>query len=372
MRALVLTLAGLLGLAAVMPTADATASAPVIYAHRGGATHAPENTVAAFRRTHALFGDRGVWLELDTQATADGQLVVIHDDSLDRTTDCVGDVITKTLAEIAPCNAAAHFPGGWPSPVAVPTLREVFVEGRDAGWRLMVEIKDIPLEANFDAGGTKVADALVALVAETGFPTDRLLVQSFWPLALDRVERRAPAIGTVLLTTSQLPGAPAGVGFTVVANAAFAKARGYEVSSPDIGSVDFSAATVRIAHTLGRARRPVDDRRRGDDGEGDPLWRGRDHHQRPRPRVRDPLTDRTTRSGEDYGAFWQPHARQNALFNRSPAPTSFWRALTTSDGARSRQNGDAPQAAFWRGLRRLLAAPRSPERRPSSGRGRPA
>ena len=247
-------LLGLLGALFLMaaPAADAAAPSPVIYAHRGGAAHAPENTMAAFRRTHALFGGRGVWLELDTQATGDGQLVVIHDDSLDRTTDCTGDVVTKTLAEIAPCNAAAHFPGGWPAAVSVPTLREVFVEGRDAGWRLMVEIKDIPLEANFDAGGRKVADALVALVAETGFPTDRLLVQSFWPLALDRVERRAPAIGTVLLTTSQLPGAPAGVGFTVLANAAFAKARGYEVSSPDIGSVDFSAAAVRVADALGR------------------------------------------------------------------------------------------------------------------------
>ena len=240
-----------------------TRAAPVVYAHRGGAARAPENTMAAFRRTHALFSARGVWLELDTQATADGQLVVIHDDSLDRTTDCTGTVIQKTLAEIAPCNAAADYPGGWPDVVPVPTLREVLIEGRAAGWRLMVEIKDIPGEANFDVTGLKVASSLVALVQETGFPSDRLLVQSFWPLALDRVEQLAPRVGTVLLTTSRLPGAPAGVGFTATVNAAFAAIRGYEISAPDVASIDFSALAVTVAHTLGRRVVPwtIDDPR---------------------------------------------------------------------------------------------------------------
>ena len=241
----------------------AVQATPVVYAHRGGAAHAPENTMAAFRRAHGLFSARGVWLELDVQATADGQLVVIHDDSLDRTTDCTGTVILKTLAEIAPCNAAAHYPGGWPDVVPIPTLREVLTEGNSAGWRLMVEIKDIPGEANFDATGMKVADLLVALIQQTGFPTDRLLVQSFWPLAIDRVEQVAPRIGTVLLTTSQLPGAPPGVGFTTTENAAFAAVRGYEVAAPDVASIDFSATAVSLAHTLGRRVVPwtIDDAR---------------------------------------------------------------------------------------------------------------
>jgi glycerophosphoryl diester phosphodiesterase len=237
-------------LATVRVPADA--QTPVtVYAHRGGAGLAPENTLGAFRHTQSLFGAAGVWLELDTQLTGDGQLVVIHDDRVDRTTDCTGAVIELTLAQLAPCNAAASFPA-WPTFEPVPTLRDVFVEGRAAGWRLMVEIKDIPGEANFDARGTRVADALLALVAETGFPTERLIVQSFWPLALDRVERQGPGIRTALLTTSTLPGAPEGVGIPATGNIAYATVLRYEIAAPDVRTIDLLPATVDVAHTLGR------------------------------------------------------------------------------------------------------------------------
>jgi glycerophosphoryl diester phosphodiesterase len=128
----------------------------------------------------------------------------------------------------------------------------VLREGRHRRWRLSIEIKNIPGEANFDPAGTAVADALLALVARTHFPTARLVVQSFWPASLEAIERGAPTIATALLTTSQLPGAPAGVGFTVGSNAVFATARGYEIVSPDEGSVDLGAESVAAAQALGR------------------------------------------------------------------------------------------------------------------------
>jgi glycerophosphoryl diester phosphodiesterase len=227
---------------------------PAVWAHRGGADLAPENTLGAFNNAAALFTSRGlpVLLEMDTQLTADGELVIIHDDSLDRTTDCTGKVISKTYAEIADCNAAAHFPI-WPSLEQIPTARQVFDKAVKAGWHIMIEIKDIPGEANFDAAGTAVATKLVALVNELGFPHRDLIVQSFWPPALDAVRSLDKTITTQLLTTSQLPGAPPGVGFTLTENAAFAAIRGYEISAPDFEALDMSAAAVALAHDgLGR------------------------------------------------------------------------------------------------------------------------
>jgi glycerophosphoryl diester phosphodiesterase len=241
----------LLVLAIVAPLEAHAAPAPPVYAHRGGAGIAPENTMGAFRTSHRLYGKRGVWLELDTQLTSDGVLVVMHDDSLDRTTNCTGKVIEHTAAEVTSCDASRSFEG-WTRPEPVPTLEQVLREGRRHRWRLSVEIKNIPGEANFDPAGTAVADALLDLVTRTRFPTGRLVVQSFWPASLETVERGAPTIATALLTTSQLPGAPPGVGFTVGSNALFATARGYEIVSPDEASVDLGAESVGAAQALGR------------------------------------------------------------------------------------------------------------------------
>jgi len=230
--------------------APAIADAPVVvYAHRGGAGLAPENTLGAFRQAQAMFSAKGVWLEMDTQLTADGQLVVMHDDTVDRTTTCSGAVNALTLAQLAPCDASKSFPG-WPTFEPIPRLRDVLVEGGAAGWRLMIEIKDIPGESNFDAAGTKVADALLALLAETGFPPERLIIQSFWPLALDRVESRAPALRTMLLTSSTLPGLPVGIPASL--NMAFSTVRSYDISAPDIRTIDMQPAIVDFGHALGR------------------------------------------------------------------------------------------------------------------------
>lgn len=243
-----------------IPTPEPAAASPTVYAHRGGAAIAPENTLGAFRHTHGVYGGQGIWLEMDAQRTSDGELVVIHDAMLDRTTDCTGYVLAYALADVQGCNAAAVLPS-WPSFEPVPSLRQVLIEGRDAGWGLMVELKNIPGERGFDPSGAAAAGELLALVGETGFPTSRLLVQSFFPTSLDRIEAGDASIGTVLLTTSRLPGAPAGVGFTLGENAAYATARGYEVSSPDQDTLDLRAETVAAAHALGRRVVPwtVDD-----------------------------------------------------------------------------------------------------------------
>ncbi len=120
------------------------AGAPLLIAHRGGAALAPENTLVAFERALDWWG--ADILELDVQPTADGEVVVFHDATLDRTTDGAGPVAARTLAEIQALDAGYCFtPDGLQYPfrgrgIRVPTLAELL----DAfpGVRINIEIKD--------------------------------------------------------------------------------------------------------------------------------------------------------------------------------------------------------------------------------------
>ena len=246
-------------LAIVMALAFAPASsatAPILVAHRGGADLWPENTRTAFRNAGALFADAGVpgWIELDTQFTADHVLIVLHDATLDRTTNCSGPVVEMNAADVTQCDADPDPQNVDP----VPTTAQVLAEGKAAGWRLMIEIKDIPGEPGFDVDCNELADALVAAVDETSFPQEDLIVESFWPLCLERLELRAPDIATLLLTSSttinEITGidTPVPLGFTLTLNAAFATLRNYEYSSPDQDTIDLIGPVVDVAHLLGR------------------------------------------------------------------------------------------------------------------------
>lgn len=115
----------------------------MLVAHRGGSRLAPENTLVAFRR--ALDWWNADMLELDVRATRDGEVVVLHDATVDRTTDGTGAVESMTLAELRALDAGHRFraPDGT-TPfrglgVRVPLLREV-VEAFPRT-RLNVEIK---------------------------------------------------------------------------------------------------------------------------------------------------------------------------------------------------------------------------------------
>lgn len=101
---------------------------PVVIGHRGAAGLVAENTLPSFRRAFACGVDA---VELDVFALA-GQLVVIHDETLDRTTDGTGTVMGQTLESLRALNAG----GGWP----VPYLEEVVAELPD-GVGLNVELK---------------------------------------------------------------------------------------------------------------------------------------------------------------------------------------------------------------------------------------
>jgi len=107
----------------------------VNFAHRGGAKIVPENTLEGFRE--GLRAGGGV-LELDVHTTADGTVVVIHDETVDRTTDGSGAICEMTLAEVKRLDAGYRFTpdGGKTHPyrgegVRIPTMEEVYREFTD-------------------------------------------------------------------------------------------------------------------------------------------------------------------------------------------------------------------------------------------------
>lgn len=121
------------------------AGAPLLIAHRGGAALAPENTLEACRRALEWWG--ADLLEVDVHPTRDGEAVVIHDATLDRTTSGSGPVREHTLAEIQQLDAGYRFftDGGASHPfrgrgVRVPSLAELLRELPTT--RINVEIKD--------------------------------------------------------------------------------------------------------------------------------------------------------------------------------------------------------------------------------------
>jgi glycerophosphoryl diester phosphodiesterase len=94
----------------------------VVYGHRGARGYAPENTVESFRKALELGAD-GV--EMDVHLSRDGEVVVIHDDTVDRTTDGTGAVGSMTLAQLKRLDAGVRFGKEWAG-ARIPTLTEVF------------------------------------------------------------------------------------------------------------------------------------------------------------------------------------------------------------------------------------------------------
>src|SRR3970040_788546 len=79
---------------------------PAIFAHRGASAHAPENTLAAFQLALRQQADG---IEMDNKLSADGYVIVFHDQTVNRTTEGSGRVREKTLAELRELDAGSHF-----------------------------------------------------------------------------------------------------------------------------------------------------------------------------------------------------------------------------------------------------------------------
>lgn len=154
---------------------------PAVVGHRGAPVHAPENTLAGFRRAEQ---DGAAWLECDVHLSRDGQVVVMHDESIDRTAAAdsarrTGALAALTAAELAEVRLEAGEP--------VPLLPELLAV---TGVPLFIEVKA-------PAAATAVGKLLAAL--PTSSPAAASTVISFHPEALAQVVRDAPGTPVSLL-----------------------------------------------------------------------------------------------------------------------------------------------------------------------------
>lgn len=165
-----------------------TQKAPLVIAHRGASGSAPENTMAAFQRAVAAKADM---IELDVQRTKDGQVVVIHDHTLKRTTNGTGEVRQYTLEELRQFDAGSWY-GAEFAGERIPTLAEVLraIKGKCG---INIEIKNLPYR---DPG---VESAVLAVLRETEFPLDQVIISSFDHRCLVRVAELEPNVRVAAL-----------------------------------------------------------------------------------------------------------------------------------------------------------------------------
>lgn len=160
----------------------------LVVAHRGAAADAPENTMLAYRLAVEMGADA---VEIDVHLTADGKLALIHDETLDRTTNLTGPVAAKTMAQIRRGDAGYHFEGADGSfpfrgkKLKVPTLAEV-LDWLPEGVGLVVEIK----------AREAVAPTIELLRGSAVRAAGALSVISFDEQTLDEVHRLDPEVPT--------------------------------------------------------------------------------------------------------------------------------------------------------------------------------
>lgn len=144
-----------------------TSTKPLVFAHRGGAALAPENTLAAFANGLSLGADG---IELDVRLSRDGIVVVHHDATLERTTGLSGPLAQRSAAELERAN--------------VPTLDAALAVAGSA--RVIIELKE---------NTAALADAAVACIVRAK-ASARVCVGSFGARVLRRVRKLAPDVAT--------------------------------------------------------------------------------------------------------------------------------------------------------------------------------
>jgi glycerophosphoryl diester phosphodiesterase len=165
---------------------------PLVIAHRGASAYAPENTLAAFNLALDMGAD-GV--ELDVSLSKDGVPIVLHDDTVDRTTNGRGAVNQMTLAQIKELDASVKFEKYRGE--RIPTLEEVL--------RAVTPRATVNVELKNFAVKTDGSEAAVLAAIENTGALDKVMVSSFNPLALRRMCQLDPRIPRGLLYSPSLP-----------------------------------------------------------------------------------------------------------------------------------------------------------------------
>ena len=194
---------------------------PLVIAHRGARSLAPENTLLAAQKAFALGAD--MW-ELDVAMTNDGVLVVIHDDTLTRTSDAESvfptrkpwNVSSFSLAELRQLDFGTWFieddpfgtikSGEVPTGdleqmkhIQIPTLEEALTYTKDHLWRVNIELKDL----TGTPGDSVVVEKVIALVEKLDL-TERVIISSFNHAYLEQVKSINPTIVTATLVNQSV------------------------------------------------------------------------------------------------------------------------------------------------------------------------
>jgi glycerophosphoryl diester phosphodiesterase len=181
----------LLGIGLLLPASAASAGPILNLAHRGYSAAYPENTLVAIE---AAFDAGADVVEIDLQKSADGAVVIFHDDTLDRTSDGSGPVADHTLAELQGLDA-----GSWLDPAfagePIPTLDQALTAAIGRGPLLLDQKSGLTF-------GAEIASALTA----TGFSVDDLLVTAWEPAQVADVRAHLP--GATVIWTALSPDDP--------------------------------------------------------------------------------------------------------------------------------------------------------------------
>ncbi|PCK22328.1 glycerophosphodiester phosphodiesterase [Bacillus pumilus] len=157
-----------------------------IIAHRGSSSTAPENTIAAFDLAVQQGAD---YIELDIQLTMDQHVAVIHDDTVDRTTDGSGPVRNYTLDQLKKLDAGSWFDERY-AKERIPTLQEI-LERYSQRIGILIEIKHPKRQIGIEK-------AVVDIINRFSY-SRHIMVQSFDDTALQRIKADAPSLRTAFI-----------------------------------------------------------------------------------------------------------------------------------------------------------------------------
>jgi glycerophosphoryl diester phosphodiesterase len=160
---------------------------PIIIAHRGDKSHAPENTLAAFSLAADKKADA---IEFDVKLSADGQVIVLHDQTVDRTTSGTGNVSSLPLTALRELDAGAWFSEQFRGE-RIPTLDEVF---ETVGKRVLMNVELTNYASPNDDLVPKVADLVKKHALQ-----ERILFSSFFPRNLRKARSLLPEVSRGLL-----------------------------------------------------------------------------------------------------------------------------------------------------------------------------
>jgi glycerophosphoryl diester phosphodiesterase len=167
---------------------------PIIFGHRGACALAPENTIASFKLAVEHGAD---FIELDAKLSSDGEVMVIHDQTVDRTTNGTGRVNQLTLAQLKALDAGSKFNKKFAGE-KIPTLDEVF---KTVGKQIFVNVE----LTNYTSKNDDLVKKVVAVVKANKME-DRVLFSSFLPRNLVKAHELLPQAPVAILCLEAIPG----------------------------------------------------------------------------------------------------------------------------------------------------------------------